>query len=889
MPRKNRMNSRGKSMAIVLALFAGACAQTQRPAGRGDADPLGARAAGARGGVRRVGRRSDHGADRVRSRRSAAAMGKRLGARRAHAAGRSHARDPERSPAPGPGRCAHRGVDAPDRSLSRRARAARSGSGRAGRDALHRPRRPRGGKLDHDRAGLHGGHARSAPWRGLSRRPPLHERRRTDPVRGSGGRQLHQRPVLARRRRARAVPHALDQHARRLGTIVADDGVPTRRRRPRARRHRHASSTAIAAAARAASRCRRCRPVASFFPSTSTSTAAAGSSRRRGTRSQSKALPRWLRSTSSRRRWWRPASASRSRSGPPTAGSIGRPAPSRRGRSDSTARPCATVPAGGRAIAEVTGLALLRQPGVASIRGPIGRRSTVRALEPDLGAREGKRSDLLGRAPRPHRLRRGAGDARGVLRLRHRGRAARLHGADRARQLARRRRVADAAAAGDRRQRRRSRDRVPRLRVDGAALDRRPPQRDLPSHRLRSGPVRRSADAARALSRPSRRSTARGRPGDSARAHRRRLDAQRPAARAAGRDVLDARHLRVVRQPLPRRTDGRSASSAAPTITAASRGSPARRTSRPWASAEASPRRSRPSGSPTPSSTRCAVCRRTRRRGSARCSTPTSTASRWGPDSRRRSIASSTPASPAPRRSIASTWSRTARSCSLATTRPRRWRPGPGSWSGSSRPPKCFHPRATVRGSIACGKGRSTSAAPPSRRSTRPASTIATPRAWRAIRTRPGGCAITSRRAGGATFSCSSSMARAPTPPSRSTSDRAERSEWAASWCARRRRTSHRCGSRSGSASSTGGRFEHDATFERYADRITLQIVDVAAALDRELEWIDLDAGTPAPTGDYYYLRVNQLDGARAWSSPWWVGGELRAGSASKARAAQRR
>ena len=86
-----------------------------------------------------------------------------------------------------------------------------------------------------------------------------------------------------------------------------------------------------------------------------------------------------------------------------------------------------------------------------------------------------------------------------------------------------------------------------------------------------------------------------------------------------------------------------------------------------------------------------------------------------------------------------------------------------------------------------------------------------------------------------------------------------------------------------------GGRFEHDATFERYADRITLQIVDVAAPLDRELEWTDLGAGTPAPGGDYYYLRVNQLDGARAWSSPWWVGGEPRAGNASTGRAAQRR
>jgi hypothetical protein len=77
-----------------------------------------------------------------------------------------------------------------------------------------------------------------------------------------------------------------------------------------------------------------------------------------------------------------------------------------------------------------------------------------------------------------------------------------------------------------------------------------------------------------------------------------------------------------------------------------------------------------------------------------------------------------------------------------------------------------------------------------------------------------------------------------------------------------------------------GGRVEHDATFERYADRISLQIVDPEAALDGEIEWIDLDAASaPGPGGDYYYLRVNQLDGARAWSSPWWVGGEGRAGA----------
>ena len=40
-------------------------------------------------------------------------------------------------------------------------------------------------------------------------------------------------------------------------------------------------------------------------------------------------------------------------------------------------------------------------------------------------------------------------------------------------------------------------------------------------------------------------------------------------------------------------------------------------------------------------------------------------------------------------------------------------------------------------------------------------------------------------------------------------------------------------------------------------------------ALDQELEWSD--SGEVEP-GDYYYVRVTQLDGARAWSSPFWVG-----------------
>ena len=50
----------------------------------------------------------------------------------------------------------------------------------------------------------------------------------------------------------------------------------------------------------------------------------------------------------------------------------------------------------------------------------------------------------------------------------------------------------------------------------------------------------------------------------------------------------------------------------------------------------------------------------------------------------------------------------------------------------------------------------------------------------------------------------------------------------------------------------------------------------------------DLATDDAASTGDYYYLRVNQLDGSRAWSSPWWVGGRGRESSASAARAGQR-
>jgi hypothetical protein len=55
-------------------------------------------------------------------------------------------------------------------------------------------------------------------------------------------------------------------------------------------------------------------------------------------------------------------------------------------------------------------------------------------------------------------------------------------------------------------------------------------------------------------------------------------------------------------------------------------------------------------------------------------------------------------------------------------------------------------------------------------------------------------------------------------------------------------------------------------------DAISLQIFDPGASLDQEFEYQDL--GERAP-GDYYYVRVTQIDGEQAWSSPWWVGGEV--------------
>lgn len=57
-------------------------------------------------------------------------------------------------------------------------------------------------------------------------------------------------------------------------------------------------------------------------------------------------------------------------------------------------------------------------------------------------------------------------------------------------------------------------------------------------------------------------------------------------------------------------------------------------------------------------------------------------------------------------------------------------------------------------------------------------------------------------------------------------------------------------------------------TAGRYRDRVTLE---THGHLKDDVSFHFSDRGDP---GDWYYVRVEQIDGHLAWSSPWWVGGE---------------
>ncbi len=66
------------------------------------------------------------------------------------------------------------------------------------------------------------------------------------------------------------------------------------------------------------------------------------------------------------------------------------------------------------------------------------------------------------------------------------------------------------------------------------------------------------------------------------------------------------------------------------------------------------------------------------------------------------------------------------------------------------------------------------------------------------------------------------------------------------------------------------GPIEQELPVALNIDRVRSRIVSVDGPVDVDLEYRDT---TPPRLGDWYFLRVGQIDGAMAWSSPWWVGG----------------
>lgn len=54
-----------------------------------------------------------------------------------------------------------------------------------------------------------------------------------------------------------------------------------------------------------------------------------------------------------------------------------------------------------------------------------------------------------------------------------------------------------------------------------------------------------------------------------------------------------------------------------------------------------------------------------------------------------------------------------------------------------------------------------------------------------------------------------------------------------------------------------------------HTDALSLQVVPSGGAVDQDFAYTDRADTEP---GDYYYLRVRQIDGAVAWTSPFWVG-----------------
>ncbi len=56
----------------------------------------------------------------------------------------------------------------------------------------------------------------------------------------------------------------------------------------------------------------------------------------------------------------------------------------------------------------------------------------------------------------------------------------------------------------------------------------------------------------------------------------------------------------------------------------------------------------------------------------------------------------------------------------------------------------------------------------------------------------------------------------------------------------------------------------------RYTDRVAVQLVNPDGSMDYDFSYTDEEK---PHDGDYYYVRLKQLDGDMAWSSPWRICG----------------
>ena len=70
-----------------------------------------------------------------------------------------------------------------------------------------------------------------------------------------------------------------------------------------------------------------------------------------------------------------------------------------------------------------------------------------------------------------------------------------------------------------------------------------------------------------------------------------------------------------------------------------------------------------------------------------------------------------------------------------------------------------------------------------------------------------------------------------------------------------------------------GGGDRREFKVLEHTDALSVQLVASSGPLDQKFAYTDRDVARP---GDYYYLRVRQVDGAMAWSSPFWVGEQTR-------------